>query len=272
MADELWSRGAAELAALIKKGELTSREVVQAHLDRIDAVNDAVHAVTVTLAETAMAEAERADARLAADDDVPPLHGVPFTVKENVDLTGSATTQGLVAFEQAVPGLDNPYIGQLRAAGAIPIARTNMPDVGLRWHTDNELRGATTNPWDRSRSPGGSSGGEGAALATGMTPLGMGNDYGGSLRVPAQFCGITSLRPTLGRVPHATAFMPEDAPITIQLMAVQGPMARRVADLRLALENMCGPTRGIRGGRPHLSSTGRCHDGWRCGVERTSRR
>src|SRR5205823_12093273 len=118
----------------------------------------------------------------------------------------------------------------------LPMARTNLPDFGFRWHTDNGLRGATKNPWDAHRSPGGSSGGEAAALATGMSPLGMGNDYGGSLRVPAQFCGIASLRPTLGRVPDASAFDPEDMPITIQLMAVQGPMARRVGDVRLAFE------------------------------------
>ena len=178
---------------------------------------------------------------------MPPLHGVPFTVKENIDLAGSATTQGLVAFEQAVPDVDAPHIAQLRAAGAIPLARTNLPDFGLRWHTDSSLRGATLNPWDASRTPGGSSGGEAAALATGMSPLGMGNDYGGSLRVPAQFCGIASLRTTLGRVPHATAFTPEDFPISLQLMAVQGPMARRVADLRLALRPHVrrGPARSV---------------------------
>lgn len=240
MVDELWRLGASELAGLIRKREVASREVVDAHLRRIEAVNGSVRAITVTLAESAVAEAERADALVAAGGEVPPLHGVPFTVKENIDLTGSATTQGLVAFEGAQPDLDAPHIAQLRAAGAIPLARTNLPDFGLRWHTDSSLRGATSNPWDASRSPGGSSGGEAAALATGMSPLGMGNDYGGSLRIPAQFCGISSLRTTLGRVPYATAFSPEDFPITLQLMAVQGPMARRVADLRLALEHMCG--------------------------------
>jgi amidase len=240
MADELWRLGAAELAGLIRKREVASREVVEAHLRRIDAVNGSLHAITVTLSDTALAAAADADDVLAAGGDVPPLHGVPFSVKENIDLAGSATTQGLVAFEGAYPERDAPHIAQLRAAGAIPIARTNMPDFGFRWHTDNELRGPTSNPWDASRSPGGSSGGEAAALATGMSPLGIGNDYGGSLRVPAQFCGVCGLRPTLGRVPDATAFAPEDLPITLQLMAVQGPMARRVADLRLALQHMSG--------------------------------
>lgn len=240
MADELWRLGAAELAGLIRKREVASREVVDAHLRRIEAVNGSVHAITVSLSDTALAAAEVADAVLAAGGEVPPLHGVPFTVKENIDLAGSATTHGLVAFEAAFPDCDAPHIAQLRAAGAIPLARTNLPDFGFRWHTDNALRGATSNPWDTSRSPGGSSGGEAAALATGMSPLGMGNDYGGSLRVPAQFCGICGLRPTLGRVPDASAFAPEDFPITLQLMAVQGPMARRVVDLRLALQHMSG--------------------------------
>ena len=207
---------------------------------RIEAVNGALNAVTVTLSDAALEAADRADAAIAAGVDVPALHGVPFTVKENVDVMGSATTRGLRAMEHAVPDRDAPLITQLRAAGAIPLARTNMCDFGLRWHTDSALRGATVNPWDASRTPGGSSGGEAVALATGMTPLGVGNDYGGSLRIPAQYCGIASLRPTLGRVPHATAFLPADVPITLQLMAVQGPMARRVADLRLALEHMCG--------------------------------
>jgi len=240
VAEELWRQGASELAGLIRTRQVTSREVLEAHLERIEAVNGALNAVTVTLSEAALDAADRADGAITAGKAPPALHGVPFTVKENIDLTGSATTRGLRALEHAVPDRDAPLVSQLRAAGAIPLARTNMCDFGVRWHTDSALRGATVNPWAASRTPGGSSGGEAVALATGMTPLGMGNDYGGSLRVPAQFCGICSLRPTLGRVPHATAFMPQDVPITLQLMAVQGPMARRVADLRLALEHMCG--------------------------------
>ncbi len=240
MAEDLWRYGASELAGLIRTRQVTSREVVEAHLERIAAVNGPLNAVTVILSDAALEAAARADAALAGGDEVPALCGVPFTVKENIDVRGSATTRGLRALEHAVPDRDAPHIEQLRAAGGIPLARTNMCDFGLRWHSDSDLRGATVNPWDASRTPGGSSGGEAVALATGMTPLGMGNDYGGSLRIPAQYCGICSLRPTLGRVPHAPAFPPHDVPITLQLMAVQGPMARRVADLRLALEHMCG--------------------------------
>src|SRR3954466_13253279 len=173
MADELWRMGAAELAALTHKGEVSSREGVDAHLERIEQVNPIVNAVTVTLADSARAAAGEADAAVAAGGPLGPLHGVPFTVKENIDLAGSATTQGLVAFEQMVPPVDAPHIAQMKAAGAIPLARTNLPDFGFRWHSDNALRGATRNPWDPSRTAGGSSGGEAAALATGMTPLGM---------------------------------------------------------------------------------------------------
>jgi amidase len=241
VATELWRMGASDLAGSIRNKQISSREVVEAHLERIAAVNPGINAVTVTLADAALSAAEQADRELAAGGEVGPLHGVPFTVKENIDLAGSATTQGIAAMAGAVPPVDAPHIAQVKAAGAIPIARTNLPDFGLRWHSDNALRGATKNPWDPARTPGGSSGGEAAALATGMTPLGMGNDYGGSLRWPSQCCGTTALKPTLGRIPQASALAPEEAPMTIQLFAVQGPMARHVRDLRLAFEQMCAP-------------------------------
>jgi len=242
MANELWSLGATALATEIRDKKASSREVVEAHLARIDAVNGSVNAVTVVLAEQALAAADAADRAVATGQALGPLHGVPFTVKENIDLAGSATTQALKAMAEAVPPLDAPHIAQVKAAGAIPIGRTNLPDFGLRWHTDNELRGATKNPWDASRTPGGSSGGEAAALATGMTPLGMGNDYGGSLRWPAQCNGIASLKPSFGRIAQAGSIPPLEAPVTIQLFAVQGPMARHVADLELAFRAMIGPS------------------------------
>ena len=240
METELWKSSAADLASAIRGRVVSAREVVQAHLDRIAAVNDAVHAITVVLADRALAEADQADAALARGDDVGPLHGVPMTVKENLDLAGSATTQGVVAMKDAVPSIDAPHVSQLRRAGAIPIGRTNLPDFGLRWHTDNALHGPTRNPWDPRRTPGGSSGGDAVALATGMTPLGNGNDYGGSLRIPSQFCGTAALRPTLGRVAQASALAPAEPGFTVQLFQVQGPMARHVGDLRLALAAMSG--------------------------------
>ncbi|MGE0600471.1 MAG: amidase [Dehalococcoidia bacterium] len=241
MGNELWRLGAADLATLLRNKEVKSREVVEAHLARIAAVNPGLNAVTLTLNESALAAADAADDLAAKGGSLPPLHGVPISVKENIDLLGSATTQGIVSMAEALPTLDAPHVAQIKAAGAIPFARTNMPDFGMRWHSDNGLRGATLNPWDRSRTPGGSSGGEAVALATGMTPLGLGNDYGGSLRWPSQCNGTAALRPTLGRVPSATSFEPADSPITLQLFAVQGPMARHVRDLRLALELMSAP-------------------------------
>jgi amidase len=239
---ELWGMGAAELAAAVRERRVSSREAVQAHLDRIEALEPRVNAVVRVLGEEALAAADDADRRLRAGEEVGRLHGVPITVKENIDLAGVPTTQAVAALSGAVPAVDAPHVAHLRGAGAIPIGRTNLPDFALRWHTDNAVYGATRNPWDASRTPGGSSGGEGAALATGMTPLGVGNDLGGSVRWPAQCNGICSLKPTLGRIPQATVIEPADAPISIQLMAVQGPMARHVADLRVALEIMSRPS------------------------------
>jgi amidase len=239
---ELWELGALELGASIRSGTVSSHEVVEAHLARIEAVNPSVNAVTVTLDDKALAAADAADAAIARDEVTGPFHGVPFTIKENIDLAGSPTTQGVSALADMVPALDAPAVAHLRAAGAIPFARTNLPDIGLRWHTDNALRGATRNPWNPARTPGGSSGGEAAALATGMTPLGVGSDLGGSVRWPSACCGTTAVRPTLGRIPTATSLEPADAPLTMQLMAVQGPMARSALDLRVAVEIMSRPS------------------------------
>lgn len=211
-------------------------------MDRIAAVNSDVNAVTETLADEALAAADDADAVIARDEPTSPFHGVPFTVKESIDLAGSPTTHGVRALAEMIPPLDAPAVANLRAVGAIPFARTNAPDLALRWHTDNALHGPTRNPWDPARTPGGSSGGEAASLATGMTPLGVGSDLGGSLRWPSTCCGTTALRPTLGRIPVATALEPANAPLTMQLMAVQGPMARAALDLRIAFEIMSRPS------------------------------
>ena len=236
MADELWRKSAHELARLIRDREVSSREVVSSHLARIEAVNPAVNAITVVLADSALRAADEADSKPAAG----PLHGVPFTIKENIDCVGSATTQGLAAMVDAMPAVDAPVVARMKAAGAIPLARTNLPEMGLRITTDNPLRGRTLNPWGPAHTAGGSSGGEGAALATGMSPIGLGNDIGGSLRNPAYCCGITSLKPTTGRIPHASCLPPEDFYLAAQLMCVEGPMARHVEDLRLALAVLAG--------------------------------
>jgi amidase len=239
---ELWRMSATDLAKAIRSRQTSSQEVIEAHLRRIEAVNPTIHAVTVALGTQALEAAKAADRAVAAGGDLPPFHGVPFTAKENIDVAGTPTTQGVKALAGAYPSRDAPVVERLKAAGAIPVGRTNMPDFAISWHTDSELWGATVNPWDRSRTPGASSGGEAAALATGMSPLGLGNDTIGSLRWPAQCCGIAVLKPTLGRIPHATAVDQPDAPISNQLMGVNGPMARRIADLRTAFEVVAGPT------------------------------
>jgi amidase len=201
---ELWRMSAAELAQAIRSKQASSRAVVEAHLQRIEAVNPSVNAVTVVLGEQAVEAAKAADRAVAAGGDLPPFHGVPFTVKGNVDLAGTPTTHGAKALANAYPSRDAPVVERLKAAGAIPIGCTNLPTFGMRWNTDSELYGPTVNPWDRSRTAGASSAGEAAALATGMSPLGLGNDGLGSLRHPAQCCGVSALKPTLGRIPDAT--------------------------------------------------------------------
>ena len=237
---ELWRKGAVELAALIRDREVNSREVVQAHLDRIEAVNPQLNAIVRLLPDQALAAADAADRAVADGASLGPLHGVPCTVKENIDLAGTPTTQAVPALAEAVAPVDAPQVEQLRAAGAIPIGRTNLPDFGLRVHTHSALHGLTRNPWNPQRSPGGSSGGEAAALATGMSPLGLGNDLGGSLRNPAHCCGVASIKPSTGSVATATVIPPEDWNISFQLMAVEGVMARRAADVRAGFTAIAG--------------------------------
>jgi amidase len=237
---EIWQLSATELAHRIAHRQLSSTEVVNAHLDRIGAVNPALNAVVRVLADEARAAAVDADRRLAAGEAIGPLHGVPFTVKENIDMAGLPTTWGVSALSTAVAPADAPVVERMRAAGAIAIGRTNLPDMALRIHTVSSLHGLTRNPWHRDRTAGGSSGGEAAALASGMSPIGLGNDIGGSLRNPANACGIASIRPSAGRVPDAGYVPVEDRLLAVQLMNVQGPMARRVADVRLGLRVLMG--------------------------------
>jgi amidase len=240
MSNELWRKGALELAGMIARKDVSSREVVQAHLDRIDEVNPKLNAVVRRLDEAALAAADDADRAVAAGGALGPLHGVPVTVKENIDLAGTPTTQAVHAFAAAVAPIDAPVVERARLAGAIPIGRTNLPDFGLRVTTESSLHGNTHNPWHPTRTTGGSSGGEGAALASGMSPLGFGNDIGGSLRNPATCCGISSIKPTTGVVPFATVIPPEDGGIAAQIMLTDGPMARHVADVRAGLLAIAG--------------------------------
>ena len=237
---ELWQLGALELADRIRTREVSSREVLEAHLVRVDECNGALNAIVRLLADEARSAADAADAAVAAGGELGRLHGVPCTVKENIDLAGTPTTQGVTALAEAIATIDAPTVERMRAAGAIPFARTNLPDFGLRVHTDSQLHGPTRNPWNPEVTAGGSSGGEGAAIASGMSPIGLGNDIGGSLRNPAHCCGISSLKPTVGVIPMATVVPPEDMTLSSQLMVVEGPMARNVADVRAGLEILAG--------------------------------
>ncbi len=237
---ELWRRSASELASAIAQKKVTSAEVIEAHLARIDQVNGKINAVVQVLGQEARRAAADADRKVKSGEPLGPLHGVPCTVKANIDLKGSPTTQGVKALAEAIAPGDAPVVERMRAAGAIPIARTNLPDMALRVHTDSSLHGLTRNPWNLARTAGGSSGGEAAALATGMSPIGLGNDIGGSLRNPANACGIASIRPSMGRVPNAMFGPAQDRILAVTQMAVDGPMARRVADVRLGLKVLIG--------------------------------
>ncbi len=238
MERDLWRWDAVDLAAAIRTRRISSHEATRAVLERLAAVNPVLNAVTVLLADQALAAADRADAAVRRGDALGPLHGVPVTIKENIDQEGVATPNGVPAFKDLVAKSDSPPVANWRRAGAVIVGRTNTPAFSLRWHTDNELRGRTYNPWNRARTPGGSSGGAAAALAVGIAPLAHGNDLGGSIRYPAYCCGVAGIRPTLGRVPAYNQTAAEERPPGTQLMSVQGPLARRVRDVRLGLVAM----------------------------------
>lgn len=238
---KLWENSATELAELIRAGDVRPTEVIEAHLDRIAAVNPSVNAITAVLADSAREQAILLEATRESGATLGPLAGVPFTVKENIDVGGSATTHGVPALKNAIAKCDAPMVEKLRKAGAIPIARTNLPDLSMRFHTQSSLHGSTLNPWDRRMTPGGSSGGEGVALATGMSALGIGNDSGGSVRVPALFGGVASLKPSYGRFAMDQSIGPRDMTLSSQLFPVNGLLARRIADLRTAFQILAEP-------------------------------
>lgn len=236
--NEAWRLSAIELASQIRAGELSARESVDAILERIEAVNPQINALSGVDPLQVRSAAEAADAARARGEPLGPLHGVPVTIKVNVDVAGSPTDGGIVAYKDAIAPVDAPLVAILRKAGAIVVGRNNAPCFSLRWFTDNDLHGRTLNPWDHNVTPGGSSGGAAAAVATGMGPIAHGNDYGGSIRYPAWACGVVGLRTTVGRVPAFNPSSKAERIITNQLMAVQGPLTRTVADARLALEVM----------------------------------
>ncbi|MFJ8692328.1 amidase [Streptomyces roseolilacinus] len=242
MNDALWKMTASAQAAAVRGGDVSAVELVDSHLERIAEVNPRVNAVTQLLAERAREAAARTDRDRAAGRDPGPLAGVPFTVKESTPIEGVPTTFGVERFRDLVASADAPPVARLRAAGAIPIGHSNMPTLILAgMHTRSELFGDTVNPWDPGRTPGGTSGGDGVAVATGMAALGLGNDSGGSVRIPASFCGVAGLKPTAGRFPADHRVLgPDDPGPASQMLVTDGPLARTVADLRLAYEALAG--------------------------------
>lgn len=220
--------------------DVSAVEVVEAHLERIAARNGDLNALSVVFDHRSRAAAAALDRALSAGHEAGPLAGVPFSVKENIDLTWSATTNGWTPSAEAVPTTDATIVRRMREAGGIPIGRGNMPDFGMRWDTDNDLFGRTVNPWNPARTAGGSSGGDAVAVATGMSAVGLGNDFGGSLRIPAYANGVCGLRPSFGRVPRA-AVGAEPVALTLQQWSVNGPLGRTIDDLELALGVMSGP-------------------------------
>jgi fatty acid amide hydrolase len=232
-ADILRDMSAREIAALVAQRELSASEVLEHFAARLAAVNGRLNAVAVDLTESARKAAAAVDAALARGEKPGPLAGLPVTIKECFDLAGTASTFGLPARRDIIEQTDDPYVAALRAAGAIPLAKTNVPQLLIYTESDNPLYGRTNNPWDLERSCGGSSGGEAALIAAGASPVGLGNDIGGSLRIPAAFCGIAAIRPTAGRTPDHCA---HGLPIGQRAIVSQaGPMARHVEDLALAL-------------------------------------
>lgn len=235
MSSKLTQLGAAELARRIRAKEVSPVEVVRAHRDRAETVGREVNALVTPFpdAEERALEAEQA---LTRGDGLGPLHGVPCTVKDCFDTAGVRTTRGSLLFADRVPETDAAVVSRLRAAGAIPLAKSNTPEFALWWETDNLVFGRTANPWNTERTAGGSSGGEAAAIAAELSPLGVGSDLGGSIRMPAHYCGVVGLKPTHGRVP-LTGHWPE---VLLGFMHA-GPLARSVEDAWLALAVLEGP-------------------------------
>jgi amidase len=237
MNEDICYRDATDLARLIHRRELAAREVVQAHLDRIARINPHLNAIVTVDPEGALAAAAAADDRLAAGRPDGPLHGLPIAFKDTHLTAGMRTTHGSPLHADHVPDEDELLVGRIQQAGAIRIGKTNVPEFAAGSHTFNPVFGATRNPYDPSRSAGGSSGGAAASLAAGLQPLADGSDMGGSLRNPASFCNVVGLRPTPGRVPAHPAHNLWDT------LAVPGPMARTVRDVALLLSVMAGPDR-----------------------------
>ena len=236
---ELIFESATRMAELVRSGQVSPVELVDAHLARIRDVNQELRAFATVLNEEAQREARQAESAVRRHYKLGPLHGVPVTVKDCIETAGIPTQSGCRLRTGFLPERDALVVARLRASGAILLGKTNVPDLLVAYETDNLLTGRAANPWDLARTPGGSSGGEAAAIASGCSAGGLGTDGGGSVRVPAHFCGIVGLKPTPGRIPGSGLFPALVGPFA--LLGVVGPMARSVADVRLLFEVLAGP-------------------------------
>src|ERR1700688_3736036 len=237
--EELWRLSAADIAALIRSKKVSAKQAASAALARLDAVNPKINAVVDHRPDDVLAQAGAIDAAIARNDDIGPLAGVPVTVKVNIDQEGFATTNGLKLQRDIIARSNSPVIDNLRKAGAVILGRTNCPAFSYRWFTTNLIHGDTKNPRDAGTTPGGSSGGAGAAVAAGIGHIAHGTDIAGSIRYPAYACGVHGLRPTVGRIAAFNASLPERT-IGPQISAVSGPLGRPIGDLRIALAAMSG--------------------------------
>ena len=228
-----------QIAAAIASGEVTSETITRAFLDRIEAVNGPLNAVVCMDAETALKRAKNADAALKAGDLRGPLHGVPITLKDSLDTIDHVTTWGTTGRREVRPGADATCVARLRDAGAVVLGKTNTPEFTLSFETDNLVYGQTSNPYDQSLTPGGSSGGAAAIIAAGGSPFDVGTDTGGSIRLPAHFCGIVGLKPTTGRIPCTGNALPTSG--LLAPLSQPGPMGRFVDDIAYTLPVMAGP-------------------------------
>ena len=234
----IWQWSATATATAIRSGAISAEAVVEAHTVRMRQANPALNAVVVDLTDQALEAARAADCAQAAGEALDVLHGVPVTIKINLDVTGQANSNGVVGFKDMIAPGDSPVVANLRGAGAIVIGMTNTPEFSMRWFTDNPLHGLTRNPWDPEITCGGSSGGAGSSVAAGIGCIAHGNDIGGSLRWPAFCNGVSTIKPTQGRIPAFNPSAVAERPLMAQFMSSQGPLAREVADVRLGLEVM----------------------------------
>ncbi len=240
MMDDVIYASVKAIAQAIGKGDVTSEAVVRAHLDRIKAVNGQLNAVVLLTADNALEQARQADQARAKGSNLGRLLGVPMTIKDSVDTAGVVTTGGTQGRVDFVPENDAPVVARLRAEGAILLGKTNTSELTLNFETQNSIFGRTNNPYDLSRSSGGSSGGGASIVAVGGSPFDIGSDYGGSIRLPAHACGIAGLKPTTGRVPRTGTIIPPFNGVTEAFQQV-GPMARYIEDLYLLLDIITGP-------------------------------